>query len=531
MEGIKIKKNIIKFVMILFLLSLNIGCCWWDDDDDNPVYSVKNISADVSSEIEVQQGNKVVIKVAESENKIENITVLNGIVEKTGNSLEYYYTAPYIGNTDTLTVQYVDSGNIVKTTNYNVVLKNKVTFMVYISGENNLGLDWKGESYAVEDLKEIEKVSLKNNYMNINTIIYIDVPDKIGGNGCYIYTGNTADNLTINNTVLKGFKNTGYYGTGNTGALVELTNFINYTKENIQSEKYVLDLWSHGDGWKDDTYYRQICYDDGDRDSLNMREVENAILNSYIPKIDIIYTDACFMGGIEVAYQLRNVSDYLVFSPELTPGLGGDYTEIIKGINDSDFSAKTISEKMVKANGNYYKNFWNGYYSYPYVFSAVDQSKLNEVVNALKGVCEEIVKFENINVISKIKEFKSSTDVLCYDNEYRNINSEYVDIGDLFVNIQKILTTVNHTTALEGDIQTLLTAINSYVIYKEYGNGKKLINGNMITYRYEDGTSGLSIYLDFVNMTGVNEYAEYKTATSFGEFSWYQEFLNKLYGL
>lgn len=518
--------------MILFLLSLNTGCCWWDDDDDdNPVYCVKNIIADIPSEIEIQQGNKVIIKIVESENKIENITSLNGIIEKTGSGLEYYYTAPYIGNSDTLSVQYIDSGNVIKTTNYNVVLKNKVTFMLYISGENNLGVDNSGFSYALEDLKEIEKVSLKNNYMNVNTVIYIDVPDKIGGNGCYIYTGNAADTLTINNYVLKGFKNTGYYGNGNTGSVVELTNFINYTKENIQSEKYILDLWSHGDGWRDDTYYRQICYDDGESDSLNMTELENAILNSKIPKIDIIYTDACFMGGIEVAYQLRNVSDYLVFSPELTPGFGGDYNNIIKGINESDFSSKTISEKIVAANGNYYKNFWNIEYSYPYVFSAVEQSKLSELVNALKSVSEEIVKTENINVIAKIKEFKNNKNVLCYDNYYRNVNSKYVDIGNLFLNIQKTLPTTAHTTALEEEIKTLLTAINSYVIYKEYGDGKESINGNLIIYRYEEGTSGLSIYLDLVNMNGVNEYYEYKTATLFGGFTWYQNFLNKLYGL
>ena len=169
--------------MILLLLSINTGCWLWDEDDDNPVYSVKNISVDIPSEIEVQQGNKVIIKIAESENKIENITSLNGIIEKTGSGLEYYYTAPYIGNSDTLTVQYIDSGNVIKMTNYNVVLKNKVTFMLSISGENNLGVDEIGFSYALEDLKEIEKVSLKNNYMNVNTVIYIDVPDKIRGNG------------------------------------------------------------------------------------------------------------------------------------------------------------------------------------------------------------------------------------------------------------------------------------------------------------------------------------------------------------
>ena len=527
-----------------------IGCGGNGDDNNEIIYAVKNIKSDTTSTMEVQQGNRVMIEIAESANKVEKMESLNGTIEKTDNSLKYYYDAPYIGNSDILTVTYTDSSNNVKTTNYNVTLKNKVTFMLYLSAENTLGRD----KFNIYDLKEIAAVNMEKNNKNVNIVVYLDT---IGvyendtenlektGNGCYVYTGNKSDTICVNNNIITGFKNTGYYGTGNTGDVSELTNFIDYAKDNFQSEKYLLDLWSHGDGWRKDHYLnkksRYIIVDDGDKSSFNMWELEIAIKKSKIPKIDIVYMDACLMGGIEVAYQLKDVSDYLVFSPEPTPGLGGDYTNIIKGINESDFSNQSISKKIVYANGEYYKNFWESYGNYPCVFSAVNQSKLTDLINAMKSVSEEIVKIENSEVIGKIKEFrkepglgvKNTSDVLCYDYDYydyTNVNSIYVDLGDLFVNIQKILTTANHTTALEADIKILLTALNNYVTDKTYVNGK-CINNKVTTEKIESDTSGLSIYLDLENMSGANEYAEYKTATSFGALTWYQKFLNKLYGL
>jgi hypothetical protein len=84
---------------------------------------------------------------------------------------------------------------------------------------------------------------------------------------------------------------------------------------------------------------------------------------------------------------------------------------IIKGINESDFSNQSISKKIVDVNGEYYKNFWESYGNYPCVFSAVNQSKLTDLINAMKSVSEEIVKTENSEVIEKIKEFRKEESV------------------------------------------------------------------------------------------------------------------------
>jgi hypothetical protein len=543
------------------------GCWWDDDDDDNKInYVEKAIKSDIASTIDVQQGNKVLISIEKTENDIISVVATNGNIETTDNELKYYYDAPYTGNSDTITVNYKDAGGNNKSTSYNVNLKNKVTFMLYMSTENSLGSD----EFNIDDLKEIAEAVMEKNNKNVNVVVYLDTVaeyDTVNGkqieniaetgNGCYVYTGNQNDTIMVNRETIKGFKNTGYYGTGNTGAASELTGFINYSKNNLQSEKYILDIWSHGDGWGEDYYAkiksRYIAVDEGDRDSLDMWEVESAIKNSEIPKIDIIYMDACLMGGIEVAYQLKDVSDYLVFSPELTPGPGGEYKGIINGINKSNFNSESMAVIIAEVNGNYYKDYRTYLsstvkYKYSYVFSVVNQSKVVNLATAVQSVTDELLKSENNAVIEKIKNLNDrktgSSSVLCYDESYNPYNdgkdaeifdganeeSVYVDLGDFLIKVKEMLKTTSNSGNVESKIDGALSALNGYVVYKNYGDGIYWKSGSLWGTEIMKGTSGLSIYIDLVNMNGTR-YSEYKTATSFGALTWYQNFLNELYGL
>ena len=203
--------------------------CGGGGDNNEIVYAVKNIKIDTTSTIDVQQGNRIMIEIAESANKVEKLESLNGTIEKTDNSLKYYYDAPYAGNSDTLTITYTDNNNNIKTTTYNIILKNKVTFMLYLAAENSLGTD----KFNIYDLEEIAAVNMEKNNKNVNIIVYVDTKavyeDKVEntaktGNGCYVYTGNKSDSICVNNTIITGFKKTEYYGTGNMGSESELTN-------------------------------------------------------------------------------------------------------------------------------------------------------------------------------------------------------------------------------------------------------------------------------------------------------------------
>ena len=529
------KRFWIGIITITVLLS---GCF---SNNEEPLGEVK--STDYAT-MEAQQGNRMDFTFDESNMSIISISAANGTIERSSNT-KYYYTPSYIGNSDKITVDYIDSVGDRKIKIYNVNLKNKVTFLLYLSSENSLG----SYNYNTDDLAEISKVTMEKNNRNVNVVVYIDtVSEKTTsttGNGCYYYTGVSTDTIIVNGETLTGFKKSEYYGTGNTGTASELTGFINYVKENFQSEKYVLDLWSHGDGWLPSSYSttnstKQICLDEGDKSSLDMWEVESAISGSEIPKMDVIYTDACLMGGIEVAYQLKDVSDYLVFSPELTPGPGGEYQGIIERINSDYSSGKAISAAIVDANDEFYKDYSEEYtsmgkkikYNYSYVFTAVDQSKLTDLVSAVQAAYGELLETGNSSLISKIKAKKSS--ILCYssdDDDNCNVNTIYADLGSFWSLVETEMNSTTPTTGLAGKIDTVQSALEDYIIVKKYGDGKEYVNGVLTSTEVEEGTSGLSIYTDLVYLNGASEYSKYKTATTFGAISWWQEFLNKFYGI
>ena len=90
------------------------------------------------------------------------------------------------------------------------------------------------------------------------------------------------------------------------------------------AEKYTLILWSHGLGWvpthTDLGVMSRSLFPDIAVKSFGVsggKQMELLELANGIPDhtFETIIFDACFMGSIEVAYELRNKSNYLIASP------------------------------------------------------------------------------------------------------------------------------------------------------------------------------------------------------------------------
>lgn len=105
--------------------------------------------------------------------------------------------------------------------------------------------------------------------------------------------------------------------------------------EAFPAESYGLILWSHGEGWLPESSAlrssRTFGQDGGSSGpKMELADLEEAISigTTYLDgqqHFDFIYFDACFMQGVEVAYQLRNYTDYLIGCPLETPGPGAPY--------------------------------------------------------------------------------------------------------------------------------------------------------------------------------------------------------------
>ena len=511
--------SIIKRLGLLFILitAMFMTGCFGKKGEHEPNYSIIEIKTGEVYSPEIPTGKKVEIKFVNGDNKFVSITSKNGIVSSSENST-FYYTAPEIGKDDILTLSYKDSAGIIKEMEYNILLKSKITFLIYMGAQNSLGTS----GFAAADLKEIKNSTISNINKECNVLVYVDI-DNEGNNGLYLYNQSETEGIKVNDELITGFKKLSYYGTGNTGIESELKNFLNYVYDNYSSDKYVLDLWSHGDGWRMDkssSISKAIIVDDGSRDSLNMFELTNAIEGSNLKKLDVIYFDACLMGGIEVGYQLRNSTDYIVASPEVTPGDGGEYGNILSKINSEEVTTSyDISKAIVDSNWEYYYDENENNEVNAVVYAIYDQSKIGKLLNASENF---FVKLTNENsIITKIK--GKSNPILCYNNNGYNYNFDtiYVDYGD-FLRVAAIYDTTITTQVIQAQ-----NALNEYVVYLKKQTGRYKKNGVMYN-QYEDNSTGLSFYIDLASFSGTG-YSEYKIASDYGKLSWVQDFQNKLY--
>lgn len=105
----------------------------------------------------------------------------------------------------------------------------------------------------------------------------------------------------------------------NTGDNAPLKDFINWAKQRAPADNYILILGGHGGGWKG----LMVDQSNGN-DYLTMDELETALQGT--PRLSIVGFDLCMMANIEVAYQIRDWSLYMVASEEIDRGW--DYEDI-----------------------------------------------------------------------------------------------------------------------------------------------------------------------------------------------------------
>lgn len=109
-----------------------------------------------------------------------------------------------------------------------------------------------------------------------------------------------------------------------------------FLNEAFKAENYALVMWSHGEGWipypqpSQQASTRWIGTDNtnlvgGDR--MNIQDFCRAL--SLIPHLNYAFFDACYMGSVEVAFAMREYTDYVIACPTEIPGFGAPYDEIL----------------------------------------------------------------------------------------------------------------------------------------------------------------------------------------------------------
>lgn len=251
------------------------------------------------------------------------------------------------------------------------------------------------------------------------------------------------------------------------------------------AKDYGLILWSHASGWASSLTARSsaslLDFGEDYGSTMPIDSLADALPSN---TFSFIYTDACYMAGIEVAYELRNKTTYFIGSATELPIDGMDYTN-----NIPCFFADDVDLKKVCENTFVKYNIKSGS-SRTCTISLVDCSQLDELAQLCKSIH---ANGTTITDVTDIQKYKRTVPYLFFD----------------FVQYTKLLATEEQQLALDN----LMDKVVTYKATTPYIFSSLAID--------EANYSGLSTYIMGTTQSmGVNE-MYYRT------LMWYKDVISK----
>lgn len=380
-------------------------------------------------------------------------------------------------------------------------------FIVYSMGFNNIS------SYLRTDLQELTaNTELRN--VRDRIIIFSHLRKGNEKQSCPVLTELRSDeygNITCD--TLEVFPNTTHSADAKT-----VSDVLTRIRDTFPAKSYSLLISSHGTGWAPENYCATpSSFESSSSGSWSWRAKEKEDLvpkihwtypeDSSIPmvksigaetvsgsnieinitelaesipmKMDYIIFDACFMGGIEVAYELRNVCDKIVASQTEVIAEGMDYI--------------TMASYLMKGSGPDLEGFCKNYYEYynnhqqvlyrSATISLIDTRNLEPLAEACKEVFEshrsEIAALEGKNIVQPY-----------FQKSYSSLHGWFFDLESVIIN----------GGASQEQQARVKNALNQCIIYKA-------ATETFFTTQIKiDHHCGLSMYLPYKNKAYLNKF-------------------------
>ena len=316
------------------------------------------------------------------------------------------------------------------------------TVLIYMAANNNLSQWGNQRSYfAQEDLIQIKQgvKTIGNNrlavYVNMSKC---DVMPDGQPYMLYFKNGQQTDSIPMEETL--------------TSDPLALEQVARKAFSDNPANSYGLVLWGHGTGWNinnDSTAYtsmaRRKAYggDTGNQTHgtagkywMNIPSMAKAL--SHVPHLDFIFCDCCHMACIENAYELRNVTDYLIGSAAEIPGVGAPYQTIVPAMMENTTFWRSIVDR-------YYEQRSEGL---DVPLAVVKTSETANLASATKTVLSMIAPTFN-------GEYPDLRGLIHYYND-ATYDNQYYDMNDFMLRF-----------ATDNDYATWKQAFDRAVIYKK----------------------------------------------------------------
>ncbi len=337
--------------------------------------------------------------------------------------------------------------------------KARFTIALYLDGDNDL------ESAACTDF--YYEIFPKGTNKNVNFIVLFDrAAGYSTSNGNWI---NTRLYMVTPQGTTDGVYTYQDWQERNMGDASTVSIFTEYALNDFPADYNVLIMWDHGNGWQPPSKkgvalpaeedpmkearfpmpehiaekfqaaslrktevvseperqgVKDLCNDLNPADSLSLPELSQGLADSN-SIIDIFSIDACLMGTVEVAYEVKDLAHFFVASEELISNTGFPYNLILDRITNAAVpDASALCSVLVDEFMNYYSNS-----SYTHSLTAWDLTDMGPLFSALEDLSNAFLNRLHRIPLAEREAFLNAAQHLGDANNFESIKS--FDMGSL----------------------------------------------------------------------------------------------------
>lgn len=300
------------------------------------------------------------------------------------------------------------------------------TVLIYMVANNNLS------SYSVSDLGEITQAVQWGHLGKSRLIIYYARKNaaellEMTADGTNVIKTYSNDLMSVNAS--------------------RMTEVINDAKAFAPADTYGMIFWGHGSGYLqngiDESNITPLSYGgeniNGTNYWMNITTLSSVLSGK---GFDWIYFDCCFMAGIEVAYELRHVTNTIVASATEIPADGMPYHSTLQYLmpknSDLDAAAKATFDFYDQETGMYRTC----------TMSVIHTDAIDEIASAMKAIYATRPTIPRDYVPQP---FQTSSDQRRYDWHYYDFKHYAMALAN-----NNNTLTINLNTAFEHAISTSL---------------------------------------------------------------------------
>ena len=212
------------------------------------------------------------------------------------------------------------------------------TVFVYMAADNNL------EDVSVSDFNEMEMVG---SGQNLNIVVQWDrIPGHDSTNGNWNDTRRFLVQKDMDPNVVATTPVNDSMGEMDMTDPDTLEEFLEWGLDSYPAKRYILVMWDHGSGLfrrsgEDDDPTRGFCQDWTDGGDLKIWELANVLdglRETRGTHFEIIAADVCYFGFIEMAYQLREHTNFFIGSSDEEPAAGWNYEKALSYVSEKPLS-------------------------------------------------------------------------------------------------------------------------------------------------------------------------------------------------